>query len=234
MELVRLENDRPITTSRLIADKFGKQHFNVLRDIRNLDCSPEFNEINFDCVDYKDKKGETRNEFHITRDGFTFLVMGFTGKEAAKFKEDYINAFNDMEKQLKAPKELSKLEVLELAIKSEKERLKLKAEVDKLLPKAKLYDKVMDDGRLFSVSEVAKILKIDGIGRNKLYGLLRDWGLLFHNKNEPKQEYINRGYFEVRYNWIEHLQMKIPTTKVTNKGLKYIEQKLNQHFGLIN
>ncbi len=67
----------PVTTSRKIAKVFGKEHYNVLRDIENLDCSESFNAINFELVNYKDKKGEKRPEYIITKDGFVFLVMGF-------------------------------------------------------------------------------------------------------------------------------------------------------------
>lgn len=89
-----------IVSSRDIAKVFEKEHFNVLRDIKNLECSPEFNESNFGLVSYKDEKGELRPEYHITRDGFAFLAMGFTGKKAARFKEAYIKRFNEMEQEL--------------------------------------------------------------------------------------------------------------------------------------
>lgn len=233
MELVFMNNDRPITTSRLIAEKFTKNHRDILRAIRELECPLDFTERNFALSEYKDSTGRKLPEYHITKDGFTFLVMGFTGKQASKFKVEYINAFNQMEKQLKEPKELSRLEVIQLALESEKQRLQLENRVKTLEPKARLYDKVMDDGRLYSMSEVAKVLKNKGVGRNKLYQKLREWGLLFSNKNEPKQEYVNRGYFEVKYTWVDSLEMKIPSVKVTNKGLKYIENKLNSDIGFL-
>jgi len=93
-------NGKPIATSRDIAMHFNKRHKNVLRDIKNLDCSPQFNGLNFEPVDYKDSTGEMRKEYQITRNGFVFLAMGFTGKRAAQFKEAYIQAFDDMEYKL--------------------------------------------------------------------------------------------------------------------------------------
>lgn len=93
-----------VTTSSLhVADHFGKLHKDVLKRIESIDCSPEFNERNFAPVEYIDAKGEKRPYYRITRDGFTFLCMGFTGKQAARWKEAYINAFNQMEAQLQAP-----------------------------------------------------------------------------------------------------------------------------------
>lgn len=103
MDLVRLSGDRLIVSSLDISNHFGKQHKDVLRAIRSLDCSPEFNRRNFALVHYQDSKGEQRPSYDITRDGFVFLCMGFTGQQAAVWKERYIDAFNQMEAALRAP-----------------------------------------------------------------------------------------------------------------------------------
>lgn len=99
-DLITLYHGQPMTTSLKVAEVFGKLHKNVLRKIESLDCSPEFNELNFEPVEYLDEKGETRKAWNMTKDGFIFLVMGFTGKLAARFKETYISAFNWMAEQL--------------------------------------------------------------------------------------------------------------------------------------
>ncbi|MGY6039030.1 Rha family transcriptional regulator [Aeromonas sp. AE23HZ002T15] len=99
-DLITLYHGQPMTTSLKVAEVFGKLHKNVLRKIESLDCSPEFNELNFEPVEYLDEKGETRKAWNMTKDGFIFLVMGFTGKLAARFKETYIRAFNWMAEQL--------------------------------------------------------------------------------------------------------------------------------------
>lgn len=100
-ELVFFQKDQVLTSSRIIAQAFGKKHKNVLRSIKNIECSEEFNRLNFAPVKYVDAKGEKRLEYAITKDGFSFLVMGFTGAKAAKFKEAFINAFNENERLLK-------------------------------------------------------------------------------------------------------------------------------------
>lgn len=100
VELVTVNNGQPITTSQAVAEKFGKRHNNVLRAIENIDCSPEFSLLNFEQRDFIDERGKVRRMYNMTKDGFTFLVMGFTGKQAAKFKEDYINEFNRMTEYL--------------------------------------------------------------------------------------------------------------------------------------
>lgn len=73
----------------------------MLRDIRELDVPEDFRQSNFGLASYLDEQGKPRPMVEISRDGFTFLVMGFTGKEAARFKLAYIKAFNKMEETLR-------------------------------------------------------------------------------------------------------------------------------------
>lgn len=93
-----------VTTSMNVAEVFGKQHKHVLRDIKELDCSEEFRKSNFGLLQnvrqLPNGGSKTEPYFTMTRDGFTFLVMGYRGKKAAQFKEAYIKAFNRMEKEL--------------------------------------------------------------------------------------------------------------------------------------
>ena len=95
-----VRDGRVVVSSRDVARIFEKEHYNVVRDVKALDCSESFNALNFEGVEYRDAKGERRPEYLMTRDGFVFLAMGYTGKRAARFKEAYINRFNEMEKQL--------------------------------------------------------------------------------------------------------------------------------------
>jgi Rha family phage regulatory protein len=105
LTLVEVREDRVVTTSSLVAQKFGKRNSDVLRDIRDLNCSQQFYERNFAfVVEMKSlpQGGATKTEHCImTKDGFTFLVMGYTGKQAGQFKEEYIYAFNEMEEGLR-------------------------------------------------------------------------------------------------------------------------------------
>ncbi|EKK2182932.1 Rha family transcriptional regulator [Salmonella enterica] len=104
---IRIINGQAVTSSLAVADYFTKRHDDVLKKIRALECSPEFSARNFAGAEYTDDQGKKRPCYNITRDGFAFLAMGFTGKRAAQFKEAYINAFNQMEKQLSTPSVLS-------------------------------------------------------------------------------------------------------------------------------
>jgi len=96
------QGGRPTTTSRNVAEAFEKRHNDVLRDIRAVmrDTGEDFNLRNFAQIDYTDAKGRAYPEYLITKDGFTLLVMGYTGAKAMQFKVAYINAFNKMEAAL--------------------------------------------------------------------------------------------------------------------------------------
>lgn len=92
--------------SRFVARFFEKEHFHVLRDISkitdtNSGLSEGFIKSNFELAFYKDSTGRKLPCYMMTRDGFTILVMGYTGKKAMRFKEIYIKRFNEMEQFIK-------------------------------------------------------------------------------------------------------------------------------------
>lgn len=100
LPIVSMKDGKVFANSRDVADYFGKEHRNVLRDI---DALIEGGVLNFELTPYiNDQNGQTYRAFDMTRDGFTLLAMGFTGKQALQFKLQYIAAFNEMEKTVKA------------------------------------------------------------------------------------------------------------------------------------
>lgn len=99
-DAVFIQDQQVKTTSLKVAEIFAKQHKNVIQKIESLDCSPEFTSANFSAhvQTIEIGNGATRESkyYEMTKDGFMFLVMGFTGAAAAKIKEAYINTFNQM------------------------------------------------------------------------------------------------------------------------------------------
>ncbi|WP_275629057.1 Rha family transcriptional regulator [Pseudomonas sp. 273] len=91
---------RVMVTSLQVAERFGKRHCDVLKRMRTLDCSPEFTLRNFAECSRPGANNKPEPYWRMTRDGFTFLCWGFTGKRAAEWKEAYIDAFNRMERML--------------------------------------------------------------------------------------------------------------------------------------
>lgn len=101
VEIMRFgKEEKSVVTSLDIAETFEKEHKNVLRDIRELECSEEFRRLNFEQSEYLNEQNHKQPLYYITRDGFTILVMGYTGEKAMRFKEGYIRQFNVMEKAL--------------------------------------------------------------------------------------------------------------------------------------
>ena len=97
----------PRVDSLFVAATFEKQHYNVLRDIgritaSNSGLSPEFIALNFEGNTYRDARGRKLPRYLLTRDGFTMLVMGYTGSKAMHFKELYIQRFNEMEQCIRS------------------------------------------------------------------------------------------------------------------------------------
>ncbi|SPS04288.1 Rha family transcriptional regulator [Latilactobacillus sakei] len=99
--LVIMKDKQAVTSSLQIAEVFEKEHKNVLRDISTLD----LDRLNFEQMFLEgtepDSYGRNRKVIYMNRDGFTLLAMGFTGKKALEFKLKYIEAFNQMEAQIK-------------------------------------------------------------------------------------------------------------------------------------
>lgn len=103
-------------------------------------------------------------------------------------------------------------------------RVKAESEIAELKPKAELMEKVLDCDQKIDIGQAAKILSLP-FGRNTLFAQLRERGIFFKHRNEPKQEYIDRGYFVVRETWIEpnnHDGFSSLKVWVTQRGLEFI------------
>lgn len=99
---LKVNGDRIFCTSLDVAERFSKRHDDVLKAIKSSGCTEDFRARNFEPSEYEAYIGYSNAKrkypcYLMTRDGFVFLVMGFTGREATRFKEAYIRAFNMME-----------------------------------------------------------------------------------------------------------------------------------------
>ena len=103
-DLVRINSNQVVTDSRSVAEHFGKQHKHVLEAIDNLKAENSALRKMFYETTYKvDGNNKSYKMYLMNRDGFSLLVMGFTGEKALEWKLKYINAFNEMEKTIKTP-----------------------------------------------------------------------------------------------------------------------------------
>lgn len=108
-DLVMARQGEVVTTSRQVAALFGKRHDNVIRAIEALECDEDFTRLNFEvCFENSElQNGKPLKYYRLSKDGMVFLVMGFTGKQAAQLKLRYIKAFNWMAEQIRTTRELT-------------------------------------------------------------------------------------------------------------------------------
>lgn len=177
-------NDQAVTSSLLIAEKFGKEHKNVMQSIRNLIGGTAENSAiaeMFSESTYLNEQNKEQPMFLMNRDGFTLLAMGFTGKKAMQFKLEYIKAFNSMEAQIKASqKPKSQLEILQMSINQlvEQEHRLSSVERDVAETKkeiAEMKQERIENGKLLLEAEVSgnKVPEISM--RNKIRRLVNQY-----------------------------------------------------------
>jgi Rha family phage regulatory protein len=161
-ELVKIVDGLPMVTSKDIADKFDKPHRDVTKGIKSLDCSDEFRVRNFSQSSYLSSQNKKLKCVNMTKDGFAFLCMGFTGKKAAAWKEKYISAFNDMVETLTndAPSTMKALNELTKKIEGDQE---LASKCGTLLAKYKSIKKDNQDNWAEGVQKVQMNLGFDSI-----------------------------------------------------------------------
>ncbi|EIZ6251237.1 Rha family transcriptional regulator [Campylobacter coli] len=168
---LNIKENKVFINSLDLAKVFNKNHKDVLETTKNQPQN-DFTESNFILSTYKDKKGELRPCYNLTRDGFSLLVMGFTGEKAYKWKVEFIKAFNEMEKRLK---NLEQEKMQKLAFHQSlgyKSQLKQQKEHYENKIKALKYDlehkKELSFKRKLSEKELLELRKI----------LARDYGIL--------------------------------------------------------
>lgn len=239
-ELVMMKDKQAVTTSLVVAESFGKQHKNILRDIKNL----EKDVLNFEQMfiegETEDSYGRSRKMYYMNRDGFTLLAMGFTGKKALQFKLQYIQAFNQLEQQAKQLQQDSYMisDPVQRAtkwIEEEQHRQLLAAENKALKPLAEIGTKLLQSEDLISVNSLTKLLSSNGVntGRNRFFQYLRNNGYLIskgEDRNLPTQKSIDLGLFKVTEKpYIRNGEIQLgKTTKVTAKGQTYFLKKLTK------
>lgn len=233
------QNNQVLTNSLLVAEKFGKKHYHVMDSIRNLLNSHEKSGQYFVLDTYIDNSGKENPMYVMNRDGFTLLVMGFTGEKALQFKMDYIEAFNKMEQTIhfggfSVPSTFR--EALILAAKQQEQIEEQQKKIEQDAPKVLFADAVSTYQRSCLVSELAKIIQQNGvnIGQNRLFQWLRDNGYLCAKGqyyNQPTQRSMEMGLFEIKQTTInkpDGSMLVTTTTKVSGKGQVYFVNKFLQ------
>ena len=149
---------KAVVSSRDIARVFEKGHRRVLQDVRTIaENDPVWGLHNFVQSAYTNEQNKSQPEYLITRDGFTLLVMGYTGERAMRFKKAYIAAFNEMESRF-APRNYKEALLALVAAEEKKEALEAQNKVLQLT--ADKYEGQTDTVGLYKAGEIAKELGI--------------------------------------------------------------------------
>lgn len=236
------QQGRDVTTSLIVAQVFGKEHKNVMRDIENLSCSSTFNRLNFERITYRDARNREQYAYQMTKDGFSFLVMGYTGDKAGQFKEMFINEFNKREMMLKSDDYIlaRSQEILHNRLQLAKKQLELAQEtisaqdtqLKQQAPKVKYVDDVLQSVNTYTSTQMSKELGLREA--EQLHKILKDKGIMFKQSGQwlLTAKYSEKGYTKSRTYQFTRNDGSIgtsTTTVWTEKGrafLHYILEKV--------
>lgn len=173
---------KDVTTSLTVAKVFGKRHDHVLRDIQGLTCSPEFRLPNFGEIKYLDDKGREYPAFEMTKNGFSFLVMGYTGEKASQFKEQFIAEFDKRTELLTNDDYIihqalsildKKAKALEGQLSFKTQQLELATQtIQEQAPMVKIFQEVISADNAHLATAMAQMFDISA---RKFNALLKGW-----------------------------------------------------------
>ena len=245
LHIVTLDG-QAVVSSRYVAEAFGKEHKHVLRDIENIKSSgvaQNWADL-FKSSNYQHQQNKQwYPEYLITRDGFTLLAMGFTGKEALQWKLKYIEAFNKMENyilntqknsyMIDDPIERAKVWIIEQQEKQviQLENAQQQQIIGELKPKATYYDLVLQSTDLMPISLIAKDY---GMGAQTLNKKLNLFGVQYKRGGIwlLYEKYQAKGYTQSKTQSFPKPDGTIGTqlhTQWTQKGRLFIYDLLKQN-----
>lgn len=229
--VLQSQNGEPVVSTLEIAERFGKNHKDLLETIRMKTAENSALLKMFHLTEYTTSQNKKLPMYLMNRDGFSFLVMGFTGKKADEWKLKYIEAFNQMEKTLAQRPQLSRAELMAQALIAAHEELEHKdAKIAELTPKGIFADAVSASKQSILIGDLAKMLKQNGvdIGATRLFQWMRENGYLIRgnrsDKNMPTQRSMEMGLFDIKETVVSHSDGHTTinkTPKVTGKGQVY-------------
>lgn len=231
-DLVRIDNQQVVTDSRNVAEHFEKQHKHVLEAIDNLVAQNSATKNMF-LEQTREYRGRDFRYYLMNRDGFSLLVMGFTGKAALEWKLKYIDAFNAMEKAIQTPQLTPAEQMAQGLLAAQKLLAEKDKRIEEMRPKEIFADAVTASKTSILVGGLAKLIKQQGIdiGQKRLFAWMRENGFLIKSgteKNMPTQRAMDMKLFEVKEgsfvdgNGVNRITR---TTKVTGKGQIYFVNK---------
>ena len=227
-----------LVESRQVAEMVDKNHADLLRSIKGY--VTVLTESNFAVSNffiestYQDSTGRTLPCYLITKKGCDMVANKMTGEKGVLFTATYVTRFEEMEQQLTQPQQLTRMQILELAMESEKKVMELQATITEQKPKVVFAESVECSKGSILVKGLSVILKQNGldIGQNRLFERLRNEGYLCrqrgYNFNKPTQKALDLKVMEEKTTTINRPDREpiiTNTPLITGKGQVYFVNK---------
>ncbi len=218
-DLISVGNAPMTMTSREIAELTGKGHFHVMRDIRSMLLELQLDESNFGCT-YQDAAGRTQPAFALPRRECMILVSGYSTAMRARI----IDRWQELEGAAPKPVELSRMDILKLAMESEEARIKAEAQLAIAAPKAEALDRIATptEGAV-CLRVAAKLLQMP---EKQFLQFANAKGFIFRNHRSR----IWQGYSDKAKAGL--VELKLTTVERDDGSSKTVEQALITHAGI--
>lgn len=240
--VIQNSNGNDVTTSLIVAQVFGKEHNKVVRDIESLSCSESFRVANFgEATFVNPKTGQNHKMYEMTKDGFSFLVMGYTGAKAGEFKERFISEFNKREMMLKDDDYIlmRSQQILQKRVEAAEQRVKAleadnaakeetielqQKELAQAAPKVQYVDTVLQSVNTYATNLIAKEM---GMSAETLNKRLKEKGIQYRQSGVwvLTSKYQNKGYTKTRthtYTRSDGSQSTAMLTVWTEQGREFL------------
>ena len=223
MQVMNFGTEVRTMTSREIAELTGKEHRNVLADIRKMLEDLDLSSADF-SAQYKDSTGRTLPCFNLPKRETTILVSGYSIPMRTRIIDRWQELEAKQAPQIPQTYAAALLEAGRLALEVEQKNHLLAVQA----PKVEFADRVAGDDKGVNIGNYARAV---GLGQNVLFRALRDHRILMSGGNRhnlPFQDYIERGYFTVKEGTRTHNDETVPTftPMVTGKGQQWLTRRL--------
>lgn len=217
--------DGKTMSSLLIAEITGKNHADVMRDIRNTLEQAEIGESKFAST-YTDTQNKSRPYYTLPRRECDLVISGYS----VKYRIAIIDRWHELEARPQPVALPSYAESLRELANSLEKNAELEQKIEEQAPKVRVYDDLMESDTDCSMATAAQLI---GFGQNRLFEKLRTMGVLISGgsrHNLPKQRYIELGLFNVKEGcYVKDRETVVTfTTTVTQKGVSFLIQNLGK------